>query len=814
MKINRSLSRRHFLTATGAAVGAALGRGWPGGRLSAATVNAPSTGAVSTPRADIAALRRDIVDSPLRVALHRAKTFTKVFQETEDRPWIVRKGLALREYFQTVPLYLRQYDGLAGSISELPGAMPVMVELGIAENGIYTGENSKRQGYLDGRVPDEIRDYWKNRNLWGRFRTEILGQPPVNSADELPRTADYKFISNQGHLSPSYGELLRIGLGGVLRKVQRRQEGETAAEKQAFLAAAEHALTGLSQWMRRYAELLSGEAKRCDHAARAAELRTMAQIAAKVAADPPETFREALQLIWFVHQAVHIEGHGYSNTPDHIDRLLLPFYEADRKAGRLDDSDVLRLVENFVLKMYDNSFWGPEHHLTQGLCLGGSTADGRDQTNRLSWLFLEGATNLALPEPLVWIRWHPQIDQQFFDFCLCRLLRSTCFPLMWNDKAIPEALMELGVTREDAFNYIAVGCNELAIPGQLHYNPGAGVNYLSAIEAVLTDGKGYKGQWRWKNVAAAASELRSFDQFAAAVGAYMRRTLEQSYANDMKVLRAQVQWGQTPLTSCFFDGCLEQARDMVQGVKYNILSCGGIAFANAVDGMAAVREVVFEKRQATLDEVAKACAANFQGYERLRAKLRAAPKHGNDDPRLDEVIRLVERLRDEPLKEICRDPRDGRQFGNSHVVRSSAVRSGLVTPATPDGRLAGTPLASSVAASAGCEHSGPTALLNSVCKLNPKQSWQCGYQVNIRFHAGMIADPSQREKLRAMLNVYFQNGGEELQINVVDTATLRAAQKNPDQYRDLVVRVAGFSEFFVNLTPEMQEDIIARTEHM
>ena len=165
------------------------------------------------------------------------------------------------------------------------------------------------------------------------------------------------------------------------------------------------------------------------------------------------------------------------------------------------------------------------------------------------------------------------------------------------------------------------------------------------------------------------------------------------------------------------------------------------------------------------------------------------------------------------MKEICRDPRDGHPFGNCHVVRSAAVTVGLSTPATADGRLAGTPLASSVAASVGCERSGPTAVLNSVCKLNTRKSWQCGYQVNLRFHSGMIADPAQRDKLRAMLNVYFENGGAELQINVVDTATLRAAQKNPEQYRDLVVRVAGFSEFFVNLTPAMQEEIIARTEH-
>ena len=199
------------------------------------------------------------------------------------------------------------------------------------------------------------------------------------------------------------------------------------------------------------------------------------------------------------------------------------------------------------------------------------------------------------------------------------------------------------------------------------------------------------------------------------------------------------------------------------------MSCGGTSFANAVDSLAAIRQVVYRDQQASLQDVVQACKANFAGHEMLRAKLLAAPKHGNDDPAIGDLVRLVERLRDEPMKELCRDPRDGTPFGNCHVVRSSAVTQGLVTGATPDGRLAGTPLASSVAAAVGCERSGPTAVLNSVCKLNAASSWQCGYQVNIRFYAGMISDETQRAKLRALLNVYFQNGGQELQINVVGT---------------------------------------------
>ena len=214
------VTRRRFLAAAGATLGAAA----CGGVLASAGSPADDARLVDlTP--EMAALRREIVQSPVRVAFHRAQTFTKVFRQSEGQPWIVRKAMALREYFQTVPLYLRPHDRLAGAISEFPGAMPVMVELGIGENSIYVSERPDRKGHLDGQVPEEIRDYWKNQNLWGHYRTEILGQPPVKNHAELPAVCpNYKFLSNQGHLSPSYRELLRVGSRGLRHQVQARRE--------------------------------------------------------------------------------------------------------------------------------------------------------------------------------------------------------------------------------------------------------------------------------------------------------------------------------------------------------------------------------------------------------------------------------------------------------------------------------------------------------------------------------------------------------------------------------------------------------------
>ena len=519
-----------------------------------------------------------------------------------------------------------------------------------------------------------------------------------------------------------------------------------------------------------------------------------------------------MQLVWFAHQAIHIEGHGYSCTPDRLDQILYPFYRADRDAGRLDDDFALTLCENFLLKQRDNTFWGIEHNLTQGLVVGGSTLDGADQTNELSWLFIKATGEMSLPEPLVWVRWHPAIDPDFFDFCLQNLAGATCFPLMMSDTAVPEMFMALGASRADAFDYVPVGCNELGIPGKAYFNPAAYVDYPRALELALTAGHSYDGRGDVPDIPP-PDALRTFDDLTAAVGRVMRWQVATSYAASLPLLMAQMRWGQTPLTSCFFDGCIERARDLAERTKYNILSCGGAFFANMVDGLAGIREVVYERGDATLEQVATACRINFEGQELLRQRLLRAPKHGNDDARLEELVALVERLRDEPVKELCRDPRDGTPFGNVHITRSSAVRVGARTPATPDGRLAGTPLATSVAASCGVERQGPTAVLKSILQLNVAKSWQCGYNVNLRFQRSVLTDPEGRRRLDAMLRAYFMAGGQEMQINSADTAELRAAQAHPERYRDLVVRVAGFSAFFVNLSKDMQEEIITRTEH-
>ena len=277
MKTWHKVSRRQFLLNTAALGGLGL-TGIGGLRLLAGTPHSS--------HADLLALRRAMIDTPVRVGRHRARVFTAVFLKNEEQPWMVRKARALREYFETVPLYLREHDGIAGSISETPGAMPVMVELGIGENDIYTGERPDRVGYLKGKVQEDIRDYWKNRNRGGFTARRSSSQTSLRQARTKCRAClDYKFISNQGHLSPSYRELLQLGLGGLLRQVKARRQRELELRPaEPSSRRLNYSLEGVSAWAQRYGDFLSSEAGRETNASRAAELREMARIAGKVAA--------------------------------------------------------------------------------------------------------------------------------------------------------------------------------------------------------------------------------------------------------------------------------------------------------------------------------------------------------------------------------------------------------------------------------------------------------------------------------------------------------------------------------------------------
>ncbi len=750
-------------------------------------------------------LRSDVL-SPLgkkpEIALHRAQTYTQFFQESGNTPWVLKKAKAFRKHLQTVPLYIRNHDLLAGSICETPGAMPLFPELGIGECDIYLNENPHRKGYLQGKIPQDISDYWEHTNAHSflrEYQKDVLGYK-VQDIEKVHQ-AGWQFTSCQAHLSPDFSALLHVGIHGVLHNLDSTWSAHaTNPEGLIFLSACKESLLGLSEWIYRYGEFAKQQAKIVSGTMRKQQLEQIANTAYKVSRKPPETFYEAISLIWYAYQAMHIEGNGYSCNPGRLDQLLYPYYVEDIKKGLVSDDTVITLFENFFLKMKDNTFWGPEHNLTQGIVVSGSNQQGEDQTNELSWYLMKACNTMKLPEPLVWLRWHETVDTDFLHYCLEVLGDSTCFPLFMNDAVVVKMLKNCGVSEKDAFDYVPVGCNEIGIPGKLYYKNGGGVGYLEILQKLLEKAELGDAPANYK-------ELQRFIEKQAT------EEIVDSYTDNLLITYVQKEFKQVPLTSCFFDGAFDRGVDCSWVATYNIPTIGCGFFPTFVDSIAAIKKSVFEDKTLTLSHIAQACKDNFAEHETVRSVLQKAPKHGNGHAYTNEIATWVSHMQQKIVHAYCKHPYSGSSYQPNCVTRSSGVVQGSKTGATPDGRLAGTPLPSSVAASVGAEQSGPTGVLTSLLALDASECWCGGYNANIRFANRMFSSLADREKLMTLLRVFFTEGGQELQMNSIDSKVLRAAKKRPEEYSDLVVRIAGFSEYFTRLHPKLQDEIIARESH-
>jgi formate C-acetyltransferase len=365
--------------------------------------------------------------------------------------------------------------------------------------------------------------------------------------------------------------------------------------------------------------------------------------------------------------------------------------------------------------------------------------------------------------------------------------------------------MNLGVSREAAYEYTHVGCGELGITGKLQDSAlGGSTGHVSCLIQAL---RGNRGGGK-----SLSRLFPTFDDLLDGLARKMRANAESQAAISRDVGSVQEKFGQIPFTSAFMHGCLERSRDLTVRADYNFPSMNmGAGYSNFVDSMAAIRQIVYRDRKCDLDQLFEAMQADFSGHERLLAATRRAPKFGNDDDGADDLIPVLERIHAEAIAGL-EGPRNRGRFITTGIDGANHMAAGRALMATPDGRLAGQPLAPGMAAGQGVSRSGLTALLNTVMKLDSQNHWFGGYTLNIRVTPDLLKAPESREKLMDLLRVYFMGKGLNLHLNCVSTEMLREAQQHPEEHRDLVVRVAGYSEYFGNLSSEFQEEIISRTE--
>lgn len=699
-------------------------------------------------------VRANLLDAPDSVCLERLRLVTEAWQTHEHQPPALCRALAFEHLLAQMTLDLDTNPYFAGNTSSRPRAWMLVPEHGFANDGQVIIEHTELAGILDDAIPQAYRDYWQSRSFGGN--------------------------SGVGHLAVDLDRVVHHGLNDIIAEVEAcRDEGDDAART--YREAMIISLRAVIAWAQRYADAAAQRAAETDDPDLAALHRRVADACRRVPARPARNLFEGLQAIVLVHLAIALEGHGMSVSIGLPDRILAPFAA---------DPGAVELCAAFMLKISANSIFGKASK-TQAITVGGADHEGHDCCNALTIAFLEACRLAAVGDPHVFLRWHDGLDAGVARLAAEMLAEGRSMPLLIGDRPTAEGFIAAGVAPDHAWQYCVIGCNELGIPG------------LSAESATATFGSTQPLETLHQTLLdlPEPDTLPGMDALLEDYEARLEDRLMKAREHGQRHKQRSAELVPTPFCSALMSGCAARGQDLRVGMVYHLPNLYERGLTNAANALAAIEALVFEARQVTLSELLAGL-----GDEGLARLLRQAPKWGNDDERADRwALRLLD-IRERVLDRIdaaCGDP--GHLV--CHVVRSLHHLDGRRLGATADGRQAAQPLCDSLGAECGTARGGPTAVLNSVLKIDTVRYYKGGTNLNLTL--GPEAGP---DLVGALIRGFFGQGGQELQINRLDASVLRAAQADPAAYGDLVVRIAGFSARFVDLSAAEQAELIARAE--
>jgi len=617
-----------------------------------------------------------------------------------------------------------------------------------------------------------------------------------------------KWSNRDGHAIPAFDMILSSGLDG-LRKEAEKAASSYSIDAPDYTVRQEQwqamiiALEALSAYIRRYAELTrqmtSSDKKR------QSEFIEIGEVCERIASKPPRTFREALQLVWFVHLGIKMDDGGVGHSFGRFDQYLYPYYESDMETGRLTVDQVRELLALFWLKL--NREGDDIAHLS----LGGQTSGGDDAVNDLSLLCLQVDRWISRKQPNLSTRVHSRTSHAYWDEIARTMRRGAGHPAIFSDDVIIPGLLDYGLPEEVARDYAEVGCVETFLPGLGAPWTDCYLNLAKCLELALNNGRDMQSNYRLGLETGDSRQFDSFDNLFTAYERQVEHALYQMLETKDVYDEAISQHDPEPLNSAFIRDCLQRGMDATGGgARYLLTGAYGVGSGTTIDSLAAIKTLVYDEKRMKMDELLTVLDANFQGYDRVQLLCQNAPKYGNDDDRADALaVRVIEsfghQMRDYPSPSP-----HAIHYGMLGSVLSH-TSMGEKTAASANGRLAGETLSDGGSPSQGCNRSGATATLRSLAKADYRLV-PGGAAINLRLSPHDLQGADGLKKLVSLLKTYIAMGGEQLQVNVVDTDTLRKALKNPEQHRDLVVRVAGFTAYFVTLTPAIQQEIVARTE--
>ena len=712
--------------------------------------------------------------------------------------------------------------------------------------------------------------YWEGKTT-SDLATALMTEETKKAIEHNIFTPGNYFYNGVGHVTVQYDKVLAMGYRGIIEEIEEELDrcnpgdGDYCTKSQ-FLKAAILSCEAVIRYARRYAQLAEKEAAACTDSARKQELLQIAANCARVPEHGAATFHEACQSFWFVQQLLQLESSGHSISPGRFDQYMYPYYKKDLEAGKLTRESAQELIDCIWVKLNDlnkcrdaasaEGFAG--YSLFQNLIVGGQDKEGLDVTNDLSFMCITASKHVFLPQPSLSIRvWNKSPHDLLLK--AADLTRTGIgLPAYYNDEVIIPSLLSRGLTLEDARDYNIIGCVEPQKAGKTEgWHDAAFYNMCRPLELVFSNGwdKGEKIGIE----TGAVEDMATFEEFYDAYKKQMDYNISLLVNADNAIDVAHATRCPLPFLSCMVDDCIKRGKSVQEGgAVYNFTGPQGFGIANMADSLYAIKKLVFDEKKVTLAEYKRALAMNYgQGfdavsageivteilremgrngmavdeaqvagmiaavmnaelpaeekkrYEELRAMIDEVPKFGNDNEEVDMFARDVAYTYTRPLLNY-RNPRGG-QFQAGLYPVSANVPLGAQTGATPDGRLAHTPVADGVSPSAGKDVYGPTAAANSVSKLDHGIASN-GTLFNQKFHPTALSGEKGLENFVALIRSYFDQKGSHMQFNVVDRETLLDAQAHPEKYAHLVVRVAGYSALFTTLSKSLQDDIIRRTE--
>jgi formate C-acetyltransferase len=793
----------------------------------------------------IESLRKKVLTTTPFVCIERALYVTESYKNSEGKDPLIRRALALQHLLQNMTIYINDGELIVGNNASEPRGSVVAPEYSAnwLNREILDPQKAPDKRSQDRHtVTDEVKKlltekilpYWLGKTVEDRV-TELLpesviehGIAALGNINTTPVAPEVYLRNGIGHVVVNYKKILELGFCGILSaaEAELNQLCYTEAadiEKVVFYKSIAIVYRAVKRWIKRYAELAREKASACENPERADELKRISDDCLFISENPPQTFTQALQT-WFFTQLLlfGLEQNCTAVSPGRFDQYMYFFYEDDVKRKVLTREKALELIECLFIKLsemsilwdFDSASYWSGFSMTLCLIVGGVDERGNDATNELSYLIIEADKNTGLLQPELAVRVHSGSPRRLLIESLKEVKLGRGKPKFFMDSAAISMIRNTDVSLEEARNYSVVGCVELTPSGNTAAYTGAVfINLAKCLELALNDGKCFlTGATIGKNTGVAA-DLKSYDEVVSAFEQQMSYAVRNAVVVMNAILAYQAKFYPCPFTSSLIDGCMEKGRDFTEGgAKYKFVGITGVGLPNVANSLAALKIFSFEQKKINLEDFARILKNNFYEKENFRLELwKNIPKYGNDDNYVDGIAREMGQV-------FCTEVSRYKgvfdyRFRPGLFAVSINVPFGLATGATAEGRKAGRPLADGgISPAAGTERDGILGVVKSAVKIDNQLAGN-GTLLNLRLSPALFEKDAYISKLADLMRSYHDLGGYHIQFNVINSEILRKAQDDPEQYRGLMVRVAGYSAFFTELNPEVQEDIISRTIH-